>query len=240
MYSSIIIDDEIKAIDLLKDYTSRIEFLHVAASFRDPVQAFSYMQQHQIDLMILDINMPVLSGIDLYTNLSAPPPVIFTTAHPEYAVDGFSLDAIDYLLKPIPFARFLQACEKFKRRLSASSRITDQAPEVHYEDQVYIKSGAKSYQVNWRDILYLEKDENYVIYHLETGKILSRQTLNDLDEIFPDYFCRIHKSYAVSLLKIEIVQSGRVKIADTMIPIGRTYKKAFQRKMESRNTKGDH
>lgn len=235
MYTSIIIDDEIKAIDLLREYASKIDYLHVSASFRDPVQAFSYIQKHNVDLLVLDINMPVLSGIDLYANLTSPVPVIFTTAHPEYAVKGFTLDAIDYLLKPVYFVRFLQACEKFKRRISTTSLVTEDPPETHYEDQIYIKSGSKSYQVNWRDILYLEKDENYVIYHLKSGKILSRQTLNDLQAIFPDYFCRIHKSYAVSLLKLDMVYSGKVKIGDNWIPIGRTFKKEFDIKLESRN-----
>jgi len=222
MLTTYLVDDEVKAIELLQTYVQRIDFLELAGVARNPLKAFSYLQENKVDVLFLDINMPVLSGIELFKSLSHPPKVIFTTAYPEYAVEGFNLEAVDYLVKPIPFPRFLRACERLHKHHKIQ---TDIEKEVEYlADLVYVKSGPITYKLSWKGILYLEKDENYVIYHTKTQRILSRQTLSELESIFPSYICRIHKSYAVSLLHIQQLERETVQLGDKTLPIGRTYR----------------
>ena len=218
-----IVDDEVKALELLRTYIDRIEFLELVGESRDPVKAFHYLKENKVDILFLDINMPVLSGVDLYKSLSDPPAVIFTTAYAEYAVEGFDLEAVDYLVKPITFPRFLKACERLsKKQVGSPTTLSEQ--ENNFSDIVYVKSGAVTHKLSWKEIQYIEKDENYVVYHTPTKKILSRQTLSDLESIFPSYFCRIHKSYAVSLLHLSQLEREFVKLEDKLLPVGRTYK----------------
>jgi len=232
MIKSIIVEDEPKAIELLQNYLDRIDFICSIAAFRSPMQAFHFLQKEPVDLLFLDINMPVLSGIDLFKNLKNPPPIIFTTAYPNYAVEGFELGALDYLVKPILFPRFLKACNRIKIRLEEkhgnhSSKI------AQLDDLVYVKSGTVVHNFLWKDIQYLEKDDNYVRYHLLSGKqILSRQTLTDLATLFPFYIARIHKSYAVSLIQLQEIGSEFVKINNQSLPLGRTYKPSFTNAVE--------
>lgn len=223
MLKAFILDDEIKALELLKTYINQIDFLTLIGESRNPIKAFRHLQETDIDVLFLDINMPLLNGVELYKNMRKPPAVIFTTAYPEYAVEGFNLEAVDYLLKPIPFPRFLKACE---RLLKQKNTTTDPSITPTYlSDIVYVKSGAITHKLFWKDILYLEKDENYVIYFTKEKRILSRQTLTDLEEIFPSYICRIHKSYAVSLLHIQQVEREFLTIVgNKTLAIGRTYK----------------
>jgi len=227
MIKSIIVEDEPKAIGLLKNYIDRIDFVCLVGTFRNPMQALHFLKQEEVQLIFLDINMPILSGIDFYKSLKHPPAIIFTTAYPNYAVEGFELEATDYLVKPILFPRFLKACNRVQNLLhdkngSYSSRISK------LNDLVYVKSGTSIHNFLWREIKFLQKDENYVIYHKTSGKqLLSRQTLSDLEEIFPFYICRIHKSYAVSLIELQEIGSESIKVNDMQLPLGRTYKKKF-------------
>jgi len=227
MIKSIIVEDEPKAIELLKIYIDRIDFICSIAEFRNPLQAFHFLKKEPADLIFLDINMPVMSGIELYKSLKNPPAVIFTTAYSKYAVEGFELEAIDYLVKPIHFPRFLKACDRIKSR-QEEKKGTYSSKISQLNDMVYVKSGNKMHNFLWREIKYLEKDENYVKYHKTSGKqILSRQTLTELEIIFPFYICRIHKSYAVSLIHLEEVGSEFVKVNRQQLPLGRTYKTVF-------------
>ncbi len=232
MIKSIIVEDEPKAIGLLKNYIDRIDFVCLVGTFRNPIQALHYLKQEEVQLIFLDINMPLLSGIDFYKSLKDPPSIIFTTAYPNYAVEGFELDATDYLLKPILFPRFLKACNRVQNLLhekngSYANRLSK------LNDLVYVKSGTSIHNFLWREIKFLQKDENYVIYHKTSGKqLLSRQTLSDLEVIFPFYICRIHKSYAVSLIELQEIGSESVKVNDIKLPLGRTYKKKFMAAVE--------
>lgn len=231
MLKAYIVEDEIKAIELLKNYIAQIDFLELAGESRNPLKAFNYLQKNNVDVLFLDISMPILSGLELYKSISNPPSVIFTTAYPEYAIDGFDLEAVDYLLKPIPFPRFLKACEKLLKQ-----KKIDEIPIVgeasNFQDIIYVKSGAITHKVSWREVHYIEKDENYVIYHTLKKRILSRQTLSDLEKIFPSYICRIHKSYAVSLLHLQQIERESLKIEGKAIPIGRTYRNDFMEKIK--------
>lgn len=221
--SVVIIDDEPKAIDLLKNYVDQVDELEIKETFREPYKAFHYLTTNKIDLLFLDINMPQLSGLELFQNLKDKPSVIFTTAHAKYAINGFDLQAIDYLLKPITLPRFLKSIQKYKK-VNSSSDLEHYLPQ----DPVFIKSGSAKYQFFWSDVKFLHKSENYVIYHLMNGqRILSRGTLSDVEKLFPSYIIRVHKSYAVCLYNITMIESTQISINETKIPIGRKYKDAF-------------
>ena len=236
MLKAYIVEDEIKAVELLRTYIHQIDFLELVGDARNPMTAFNYLQKENVDVLFLDINMPILSGVELYKSLRNPPQVIFTTAYPEYAVEGFNLEAVDYLLKPISFQRFLKASERLLKRNQEINISTPTAAPI-FSDLVYVKSGTVTHKISWLEVLYLEKDENYVIYHTKEKRILSRQTLTDLEKAFPSYICRIHKSYAVSLLHIEQVQRESLMIEGKELPVGRTYKNDLMERMESMNEK---
>lgn len=231
MLKAYIVEDEIKAIELLEMYIQRIDFLKTVGTTRNPMKAFSYLQVNEIDVLFLDINMPILSGIELFKSISRPPNVIFTTAYPEYAVEGFNLEAVDYLLKPISFPRFLKACERLLKHQKIN-KIPDSMESAYLSDIIYVKSGAITHKLSWKEVLYLEKDENYVIYHTKQQRILSRQTLSDLEDIFPSYICRIHKTYAVSLLHIQRLERESLNIHQKTLPIGRTYKQRLSERIK--------
>ena len=232
MLKAFIVEDEIKAIELLQNYIEKIDFLNLVGTARNPLKAFSYLQENEIDVLFLDINMPVLSGIELLKNLSQPPKVIFTTAYPEYAVEGFTLEAIDYLLKPISFPRFLKACERLRKQKKGTI-VNPESTNNFLTDLIYVKSGPITHKLSWKEVLFLEKDENYVIFHTKDQRILSRQTLTELVAIFPSYFCRIHKSYAVSLLHINRMERESLLIFNKELPIGRTFRKKLLDKIDS-------
>lgn len=226
MLKAYILEDEIKAIELLKTYLQRIDFINLLGTARNPMTAFSYLLENEVDVLFLDINLPVMSGVDLFKSLRNPPKVIFTTAYPEYAVEGFTLEAVDYLVKPIPFPRFLQACNRLLNQQKTALHHNDIGKDI-LSDIVYVKSGPITHKLSWKEVLYLEKAENYVMYHTADKRILSRQTMSDLEEIFPSYICRIHKSYAVSLLHISRLERTALHINDLELPIGRTYRKGL-------------
>lgn len=219
----VIIDDEPRAIDLLVHYISQIDFLEIEHTFRSSLKAFQYLTTESVDLLFLDINMPKLSGIELFKNLKNAPDVIFTTAHPEFAINGFDLDAIDYLLKPITFSRFLKASQKAQKTI-----IKKDVKATIPTDSVYIKSGSISHKLFWSDIAYLKKDENYIIYYLTNGKrLLCRQTLSNMEKVFPKYVVRIHKSYAICMYHITSLGSDYIMVNHIKIQIGRNYKSHF-------------
>lgn len=227
-FKVVIIDDEPKAIDLIRHYVNQTDALTIAATFRDPFKAFHYLSTSEVDLVFLDINMPQLSGLDLLSNLKNKPNVIFTTAYAEYAINGFDLDAVDYLLKPISFSRFSTAIQKFLKRHNTPT-VIDEIPS----DPVYIKSGTKNYKFFWRDIILLEKSENYVIYHLMDGqRLLSRTTLGEVEKLFPSYMIRVHKSYAVGLHHIITVEANKIQVPDLEVPIGRKFKEIFHERYD--------
>lgn len=219
----VIVDDEHRAIELLKLYVEAIEDFELVETFRNPFKAFHFLATERIDLLLLDINMPQLSGLDLLKGLEDKPCVILTTAHPNYALEGFELDVVDYLMKPINKARFERAIDKYKK-----IKLGLQYEHIAVRHPLYIKSGPKEYKLFWDEVTYLEKSENYVIYHISQGKkILSRVTLGEIEDTLPPYMVRTHKSYAVSLRFIDFVQRNAIVINGIEIPVGRTYKETF-------------
>ncbi len=227
---TIIIDDEPKAIQVLQRYAEETDLLQVEASFRDPVKALDYLQRNKIDLLFLDINMPKLTGMEFLNVLEQKPKVIFTTAYSEYALESYDHNTVDYLLKPIGFKRFLKAVAKAKSLLVPETPASNPSRAIERDKTIYIKSGPQLHKINTHDILYLEKEGNYLTFHTKTKKILSRQNMKDVFEIVsPTEFIRVHKSYIVSKRHMEIIESHQIGMGTIKIPVGRSYREEVMR-----------
>lgn len=220
----IIIDDEPIAHDIIKGYCDMLPDMQMMKHCYDAIEALAYLNDTQIDLIFLDLNMPKLKGFAFLKTLNSPPKVIVTTAYKEYALEGYELNIIDYLLKPFSFERFLKAIQKARNTKDISQvRPTDKIePEA---ETIFLKSNKKYVQVNVHDILYLESAGNYVKIITTKELITVRATIRDLLIKFPpDYFLRIHKSYVVSKNQIKSIEGNRVFVQDHEIPIGKMYR----------------
>lgn len=224
----IIVDDEPLAIEIVESYVNRIDQLQLQGTFRNAVQAFDYLQQHSVDLIFLDIQMPKLSGIEFLKTLKNPPKVIFTTAFRDYAIDGFDLEVIDYLLKPIPFERFLKAVAKVVHQqatAAAAPSSSPKKPEVSTDDYVYFKVDKKMIKTKMAAVLYIESVKDYVKVRTEEKEIITQQKISYLEESLPhQQFLRIHRSFIVNIDKIDAYSATDVEIGKHSIPIGRNYK----------------
>ncbi len=217
----IVIDDEHLARILLEDYIGKLSSLELIANCNSALQAMELLQNKSVDLMFLDVQMPDLSGIDFLKSLKNKPVVIFTTAYPEYALDGYALDVIDYLLKPISFERFIQAVNKATEQIKLiKGRDTDKEKEY-----ITLKSEHRIHKVNYDNILYIEGMKEYVIFHLKEGKrIITLERMKNLEEHLPDNFLRIHRSYIINKNDVKSLYGNMVEIGDHRIDIGKTYK----------------
>jgi two-component system LytT family response regulator len=218
----IAIDDEPKALEVIERYCVKSGILNLQASFREPLKAVEFLNLEHTDLVFLDINMPDLNGIELLSTLAVKPMVIFTTAYSDYAVESYQLNAIDYLLKPITFERFLTAANKALNLHLLKNNIPYKGQQGDY---AFVKSGAQTYQVKISDILFLEKDGNYISIVLRDKKILIRQNMADVFEVIPPQnFVRVHKSFVVAIRHIALVENHQLIIDGHKIPIGSTYR----------------
>jgi len=223
MIRCIIVDDEPLAIEILESYVAKVEQLQLVSTFRNAVSAFTFLQQHSIDLIFLDIQMPKLSGIDFLKTLKNPPRVIFTTAFRDYALQGFELEIVDYLLKPIPFDRFLKAVAKVLHQPATNS--TGSKPDVVPDNYVYFKVDKKMIKTKMADVLYIESIKDYVKVKTPEREIVTQQKISYLEESLPrEQFLRIHRSFIVNLEKIDAYSATDVEIGKLSIPIGRNYK----------------
>ena len=229
------IDDEPKALDILAFFIAKIPFLELKGAYRDPLQAMDFIAKCKPDLIFLDINMPELTGMQLLKSLSNPPMVILTTAYSEHAIDSYEFNVVDYLLKPIEFDRFLKAVMKAKELFVLKSNKEREylTPKRKDKDVVYIKSGTKTFRIRTDTILYIEGLGNYVTFFLPDKKIITYLSIRDvLNLLPPDLFCRIHKSYVISLKYIDVIEKHRVVIKNKSIPIGHTYREHFSKIIE--------
>jgi len=227
MITCIAIDDEPKALEVIERYCIKTSLVDLKATFREPVKAIEFLNREKIDLIFLDINMPDISGMQLVQTLSPRPMVIFTTAYSHYAVESYDLNALDYLLKPITFDRFLAAVNKAAAASSSKNTISNED-----EATVFIKSGAQTYQVKKGDILYLEKDGNYITVHLKDKNILIRENMGDIFDLVPATdFVRVHKSYVVAIKHISMIEVHQLVINGEKIPIGSTYREALRSRL---------
>ena len=220
MITCIAIDDEPMALDVIVRYCAREGRVQLKGFFLDPLEAIEHLKNEPVDLVFLDINMPVISGMQLAKTLPGKPMIIFTTAYSHYAVDSYNLEAVDYLLKPITFERFQKAVNKAITAKSAKKDADDEAGPT-----VFLKSGPQTYPVKLSEILYLEKDGNYMTVHLKDRNILIRENMTDVFKLVPDSdFIRVHKSYVVAVRHIGIIEVHQIVINGEKIPVGHTYR----------------
>lgn len=222
----IIIDDEPLSQDILEKFIHEIERLEIAGIFDNALEASDFLRDHKVDLIFLDINMPRLSGIQFFKSLENPPPVIFTTAYPEFAVEGFDLDAIDYLLKPFPFERFLKAVNKAFEKIDNHNLRSN-------EKVLWLKSDKKLNKILIQDIMYIEAVGDYVKIVMEEGNLIVHDTLQGIcEKLKYAGFERIHRSYVIAMHKITYVEGNRVSVGDTVLPVGQSYRDNFFRKIK--------
>jgi len=235
MIRSLIVDDEELARKLLTTYAARLPNLEVVGLCKNPLEALPFMQRDRIDLLLLDIQMPELTGIEFLKTLPYRPVVIFTTAYPDYALEGFSLDAVDYLLKPFSFERFVQGINKATELLRARrpEDRTESPPspsKVVHKEYIMVRSEHKIFRLKYEDISYIQGMREYVAFKTDTGRILSLNSLKKLEQQLPSsHFVRAHKSYIVALDKIDSLEGNMLLINGHKIPIGTNYKEAVLR-----------
>ena len=229
----IIVDDEPVAREILENHLERIDTITVVASCKNAIEAFKIINTHPVDLIFLDINMPDISGLSFAKSMSKEYKVIFTTAYREYAVEGFDLKAVDYLLKPISFERLLQGINKFVEESSA--KVPRQSEEIHIEkdDSIFVRSDRKMVKVNFKDIVFIESLHHNIKSHLEGQKVLvTRDTLSNIEARLPiSDFIRIHRSFIVSMHKIETFTSDTIGIGKHEVPISRSYRDTVLEKL---------
>ena len=225
---ALIVDDEPLAQNVIQQYAKKIPDLFIAGTCNDAICANKLLAQTSIDLIFLDINMPKLSGISFLKNLDNPPLVIFTTAYSEYALEGFELNAVDYLKKPFSFERFCKAYFRAEELLllKHSKSVPDNANLQ--TDFLFIKSDKKTIKVQLSDMYYIEGLGDYIKIHLGDKKIVTNLSMKKISELLPEnQFYRIHKSYIISMHKIESVEGNMVKINNIKLPVGNSYRQDF-------------
>lgn len=219
MIRCLIIDDEPLSRNVLKTFVSDHPDLTLVGECKDAFEAMEALSIESVDLLFLDINMPKLSGVNFYKSLNQKPQVIFTTAYSEFAVDGFELNAIDYLMKPIAFERFIQAIQKVKDKLGGVQK------EENFHDYILLKADKKIYRTPFNDILYCEALGDYVKVNLADKTLIVTTTMKKLLSDLPsDSFIRTHKSYIINKSKFEYIEGNQIKIGDHMVSIGQSYR----------------
>lgn len=217
----IIVEDEPLALERTMNYVQKLPFLHLKASFDNSVDALVFLQSNQIDLIFLDINLGELSGIRLLETSHISSQVIITTAYPDYAIKGFDLSVTDYLLKPFPFERFVQAVEKVRNNLEKTEALPD-------KKFIFVKTEYRLEKVMLDEILYIEGMRDYRCIYTLSKRIMTLQTFGDLEREIPSHLiCRVHKSYMVAIDKIESIEKEVIKIGEKYVPVSETYKKGF-------------
>ncbi|MBO0320727.1 response regulator transcription factor [Muricauda sp. CAU 1633] len=233
----IIIDDEPLAIDVLMEYCQKVDFVELEGTFTNPLEAISVIKERKIDLIFCDIEMPQINGIDFITSLDNTPMFIFTTAYSQYAVEGFNLNAIDYLVKPIPYNRFIKAISRAKEILAYrnATPVSNNVFPSHGQtgqsnEYIFVKAEYESVKINLDDIEYIQGLKDYLKIHIAgTNKtILTLMSFKEiLDKLPSSQFLRVHKSFVVNIASIKTVQRNRIVINDVRIPIGDSYKATF-------------
>lgn len=219
-YKCIIIDDEPLARELIATHLEHFNNFEIVASFENALKAYSFLETNTIDLMFLDIEMPLLKGNDFLKKLKNPPKVIFTTAYREYALEGYELNVIDYLLKPITFERFFVSIEKFKQ-----FQIPKIKDKQNTENHIFVSSGSKNIKIIFDAILYIESLKDYITIHLENQKSYHlKHNISAFEKLLNPDFMRIHRSYIINIKKLAAYSKNEVEIDAIEIPIGSSYK----------------
>jgi DNA-binding LytR/AlgR family response regulator len=221
----IIIEDEPLAVKVLADYISQVPFLELGGSFKDAILATDYLRDHQADLIFLDIHLPKLKGMAFLKTLTHPPAIIITTAYHQYAVEGFEMNVTDYLLKPFDFERFLVAVTKVKTAKTAIP-VNEEAQAT--KDHLFLNVQKKKVKVLFQDIIYIESQREYIKIVTTKGEYLSKMSTHEIEDLLPpSQFKRIHRSYIISLSKIDSYTAEEVEVSGISIPIGRGYREGM-------------
>ena len=226
----LIVDDEILAQDVIEKYILATPTLKLAGKCDNAIEAITFLHNNKVDLMFLDLNMPEMGGLDMLKTLSRPPKVIFTTAYSEYALESYEYGAVDYLLKPIKFERFMKAINKLVEQFPVSMQ------EVSSQDDdnlsIFIKEDQITYQLKTATILYIEAYGNYLKVHTPDKTYVIRETMHEMQNLLPEKeFIRVHKSYIVSLAHIESIMGNRISIKGEEIPVGEIYKLSLKERI---------
>ncbi|NIF06239.1 response regulator transcription factor [Chryseobacterium sp. Tr-659] len=225
----IIVDDEPFARELIASHLANFENFEVIDSFENALKAYSFLEHNSVDLIFLDIEMPLMKGNDFLKKLKNPPKVIFTTAYREYAIEGYELNVIDYLLKPITFDRFFVSIEKFKES-QTPRKESHTAPESH----IFVTSGSKNIKIIFDEILYIESLKDYITIHLENGKSHHvKHNISVFEKLLNSEFIRIHRSFIIQTKKITAYTKNEIEINSVEIPIGISYRENWQNYLET-------
>lgn len=226
---ALIVDDEPLALNVIEQFARKLPGLVIAGKCNDAIAAHQWLRENKADLIFLDINMPKLSGISFLKSLNNPPLVILTTAYSEYALEGFELNAVDYLKKPFSFERFCKAFYKAEELFALKQAANKEEPEVTAEKHYFfVKSNKKTYKVNFSEICYVEGLGDYIQLHMSDQKIVTNLSMKKILEILPEtLFYRIHKSYIISLDRMELVEGNSVVVNKKRLPIGNSYRQQF-------------
>ena len=229
MINAIIVDDEPLALDVLETYIDKLPEINLVARCNNALEANEALKNNSIDLMFLDIQMPQLTGIDFLKTLKNPPLVIFTTAYANYAIEGFELNAIDYLLKPISLERFMKAVNKAIEQIELQRKDSPAPAEAEDSDFIFVKADKKLVKIKYSDILYVEGLKDYVIIRMDTNRVITLQTMKSLEDKLPsNIFKRIHRSYIVNIDRINAVVGNMIEINEKgqakHLPIGKNYR----------------
>jgi len=244
MIRCLIVDDEPLALHVLEDYISKIPFLQLVKATTNPIEALSFVQEKLVDLVFLDVQMPELTGIQFLRIANGKAKVILTTAYSQYALEGYELDVIDYLLKPIAFDRFYKAVQKAQAVLQPAQATQQPAqpatPQPKQQDLlsdfIFVKTEHKIQKVYLNDILFIEGLKDYISIFTAAERIITLQNMKKMEDALPaKYFIRVHKSYIVSINKIDSIERSRIFIGDKIIPVGDTYRDEFFKIVDGKN-----
>lgn len=214
--SCIAIDDEPLALEIIKSHVEKIENLELKASFTKPMQGLAYIQERDVDLVLLDINMPDLDGIQLAKLINKKSQIVFTTAYSEYATEGFELAVTDYLLKPIRFERFLKMVNRVRENRKNNTE--------EKQNSLFVKDGSKWQKVDLNDLLFIQANDNYVVFQEPEKKVMARMTLSQAKDLLnTENFIQVHRSFIINFPKIDKLQKHQVEILDHSIPVSRKY-----------------
>ena len=223
----IIVDDEPIAAKVIESYVEKLESFKISGIFNNAIQAFEYLQMHHVDLVFLDIQMPKVTGLEFLRSLKNPPKVILVTAYREFAYEGFELDVIDYLLKPVSFERFLKAIDKFNEINKAATIQKDSpAPQPSLEEEcIWVRADRKNVKLALSEITYIEGLKDYVKIYTEKDRVICKMPLKKIESMLPgDRFLRVHRSFVIPLSKITAFNNEGIEIGTVQIPIGKMYK----------------
>ncbi|WP_298315633.1 LytTR family DNA-binding domain-containing protein [uncultured Aquimarina sp.] len=233
----LIVDDEPLAREIIENYISRIDHLELIASCANALEAFNIISDKSIDLIFLDIQMPDLTGIDFLKDLNPSPKVIFTTAYSNYAVDAFNLEAIDYLLKPIEFSRFLKSVNKVLKLYKSTSALLELSnsneAETNYQDLfIYLKVEKKMQKIFLKNILFIESLKNYIKIKTCDREIIAYKSISNIESVLPStHFLRVHRSFIIGIDHIDAFSTTEIELKGIKIPVGRNYKASIKEKL---------